>query len=230
MYFYDPDRGRRRRAMVQDQVNRMVNRSDDFIDKAARDLRNRTRGTLAEAMALLSDQEAPDWILEERVRAELGRVARHPRANDISVNQGRVTLSGPILADDVERVLSKAGAVRGVKGVENQLQVYQTAENIPALQDSPSRREAGTEFTQQSWSPSARLLAGVGGGFLTVYGQARRGLIGAVMSLAGLSLLARGVTNMELKRLFGETGHRAVDVSKSINVNAPVERVVDRGK
>jgi uncharacterized membrane protein len=227
MYFYDPDRGRRRRALVRDKVTRTLNQSDEFIDKAAVDLRNRTRGTLAEAMAMLSDEEAPDWILEERVRAELGRVARHPRAIEVSANQGRVTLSGPILGDDVERVLSRVAAVRGVKGVDNQLEVHQQADEIPALQGNPPPREPRMEFAQQNWSPTARLLAGVGGGFLAVYGRARRGLIGTAMSLAGLSLLARGVSNMDLKRLFGGTGRRAVDVTKAININAPVEQVYE---
>jgi uncharacterized membrane protein len=227
MYFYDPDRGRRRRALVRDKVNRMINQSDDFIDKATRDLRNRTRGTLAEATAMLSEREAPDWILEERVRAELGRVARHSRAIEVSASQGSVSLSGPILADDVERVLSRAAAVRGVKGVDNHLDVHQTSADIPALQGNSPLREPRMEFAQENWSPTARLLAGVGGGFLTIYGRARRGLIGTAMSLAGMSLLARGVANMDLQRLFGGTGRRAVDLTKAININAPVERVYE---
>ena len=99
MYFYDPTRGRRRRALVRDQAIRMVNQSDDFIDKAMRDMRNRARGVLAETTALLSDQQAPDWIVEERVRAELGRISRHSSALEVSAEQGRVMLRGPILAN-----------------------------------------------------------------------------------------------------------------------------------
>jgi len=41
-----------------------------------------------------------------------------------------------------------------------------------------------------------------------------------------LALLARAITNIELKRLFGVgVGRRAVDIQKTINIDAPVERV-----
>src|SRR5512146_471930 len=79
MYFFDPQHGERRRMMVRDSANRFVNNLDDSIDMAVQDARNRTRGILSEATARLSDQGAPDWILEERVRANLGRATRHSR-------------------------------------------------------------------------------------------------------------------------------------------------------
>lgn len=47
-----------------------------------------------------------------------------------------------------------------------------------------------------------------------------------VYGTAGLALLARALTNKEMKRLFGiGSGRRAVEVHKTINVNAPVDEV-----
>ena len=77
MYFLDPQHGTRRRTMVIDRANRFVNNIDESIDIAVQDARNRARGVLSEMTARLSDQESPDWILEERVRSNLGRLARH---------------------------------------------------------------------------------------------------------------------------------------------------------
>ena len=77
MYFFDPQHGDRRRAMVRDRANRFVNSIDESVDIAMEDARNRARGVLSEMTARLSDQGAPDWILEERVRSNLGRIVRH---------------------------------------------------------------------------------------------------------------------------------------------------------
>lgn len=227
MYFYDPDRGRRRRAMVRDQAVRMVNQSDDFIDKAARDMRNRARGVMAEGMALISDQRAPDWILEERVRAEMGRIIRHPRLIQVQAFDGGLTLTGPILADEVDQLISRVSKVYGVQSVNNQLDVYQDASDLPGLQGE-GEMMAGMENRPARWSPTARLLAGAGGGLLAAYGRSRRGLIGSGLSLVGLGLLARSVTNFELKRLITtQEGRPVIDVQKVITIHSPVERVYE---
>ena len=80
MYFLDPQHGTRRRTMVVDKANRFVNNLDTSIDTAVQDARNRARGVLSEMTARLSDQgPAPDWILEERVRSNLGRTGHSNR-------------------------------------------------------------------------------------------------------------------------------------------------------
>jgi uncharacterized membrane protein len=162
------------------------------------------------------------------VRAELGRVSRHPGAIEVSSNQRVVTLSGPILASEVDKVLSHITHVRDVRRVDNQLEVHESAQDVPALQGNPPPREPKFELRQENWSPTARLLTGLGGGVLSIYGMSRRGLIGTSLSLLGLGLAARGVTNIELKRLLGlGGGRRAIDVQKAININAPVEEVYE---
>lgn len=232
MYFLDPDRGRRRRAMVRDRTVRLKNQTDDTLEKATRDIRNRMRGAMAEIAAQFRREgDMPDWIIEERVRAELGRVARYSSSISVSANQGRITLSGPILADEVERVVASVAAVRGVKEVDNQLEVHEKAGDIPGLQGNPLPREPRVDIMQENWSPATRVFMAVGGGALALYGLTRRGLIGTAAGLTGLGLAARGVTNIELKRLIGVGGgRRAIDLQKAININAPVERVYEYWK
>ena len=86
MYFLDPQYGNHRRALVRDRANSWVNSMDNFLDGATEDMRNRARGVLAEMSARLSDQGAPDWILEERVRSNLGRLAGHSRGVDVQAD------------------------------------------------------------------------------------------------------------------------------------------------
>ena len=58
MYFFDPARGRRRRALCMDQLTGAANTVKDVVGSKARDLTNRARGTLAEARSALTSGPA----------------------------------------------------------------------------------------------------------------------------------------------------------------------------
>lgn len=227
MYFMDPQQGARRRAMVRDKANRFVNDIDGSLETAVEDARNRARGVLSEMTARLSDQGAPDWILEERVRSNLGRLARHARAVSVRADGGRIHLSGPVLRDDEDAIVKAALRTRGVHGVENQLQVVDSPANIPALQGEPSaQRQPRPDWQQQNWSPATRLLSSVGGSLLTLYGLTRRGVAKPVLSTAGLVLTARGMTNLDTRSLLGLSGgENGIRVNKAINIFAPIDEV-----
>ncbi len=227
MYFLDPQHGDRRRAMVRDKANRFVNDIDNSIDIAVRDARNRARGVLSEMTAKLSDEGAPDWILEERVRSNLGRMAEHARAVTVTADGGRIILSGPVLREDEDAIVKAAMRTRGVHGVENQLQIFDSPESIPSLQSEPSsRRQPVPDWQQSNWSPATRLLSSVGGSLLTLYGLTRRGVAKPVLSTAGLVLTTRGLTNLDTRSLLGlGLGENGIRVNKSINIFAPIDEV-----
>jgi uncharacterized membrane protein len=228
MYFLDPDRGRRRRALVRDQVVRVWTDLRFATEVAEHDLRNRTRGFLAEAMAVVSREGAPDHVLVERVRANIGRVVRNSRAINVHADGGRIALSGPILARDVPAVLLQAASTRGVKHLENNLEVHETPANVPGLQGAEEPMESTFELMQQNWSPATRLLTTLGGGMLFLRGLGRGGITGLLMAAFGSLLGLRGASNMEVSRLLGRGGRGlGIDVQKAINVNAPVEQVYD---
>jgi uncharacterized membrane protein len=213
--------------MVVDRANRFVNDIDESIDKAVEDTRNRARGVLSEMTARLSDQGAPDWVLEERVRSNLGRLARHTRALDVRADGGRIFLSGPVLRGEEDAIVKTAMRTRGVHGVENQLQIFDNPQDIPALQSSTSSQSPTlAQQTQRNWSPSTRLLSSVGGSLLTLYGLTRKGVAKPVLSTAGLVLTARGVTNLDTRSLLGLSGgENGIRANKAINVFAPIDVV-----
>ena len=224
MYFLDPQHGTRRRAMVVDKANRFVNNLDTSLDTAVQDARNRARGVLSEMTARLTDEGmTPDWILEERVRSNLGRIGRPTRTLDIRAENGRIHLAGTILREDEDAIVRAALRTRGVHGVENNLRVVDDPQDIPALQPSSSTM---SQQTQRNWSPATRLLSGVGGSLLTLYGLTRRGVAKPVLSTAGLVLTARGVTNLDTRSLLGlSTGENGIRVNKAINIFAPIDEV-----
>lgn len=226
MYLLDPDRGRRRRALVRDKVIHSMHKTADAIDAASRDLGNRAAGLLYEVRNMLAQEDVSDPVLEARVRSKLGAVVSHPSAIEVRANQGHITLSGPVLAREVENLIFRVSSVQGVTGVENRLEPHETADNVPGLQGGVKREGGRFELMQVNWSPSTRMLMGALGSGLTFYGVKRRGLWGTTLSTLGFGMLLRGLTNQELKRLVGVgAGRRAVDIQKTINIAAPVERV-----
>jgi uncharacterized membrane protein/gas vesicle protein len=234
-YLFDPERGNRRRAMIRDKTVRALNKTGDAVEATARDLQHRLIGTISELRSRITEagEEVSDELaesthkLEARVRAELGMVSAHPGAIEVRVNNGRVTLSGPILAEEVDSVLSALSSVRGVKEVENQLEVHRTAENVPSLQGGTPHQQR-FELMQEHWSPAARTLMGFTGTVLTLYGLRRDGFFRTIVGTVGLGILARSVTNMPMKRIVGVgAGRRAIDVQKTINIAAPAEKVFE---
>jgi uncharacterized membrane protein len=224
MYLLDPERGNRRRALLRDKANRMWHLSGESTARAAEDLRNRTRGLAAEIRGRFTDEEVSDRVIAERVRAKLGRVVSHPRSIEVTASGGKVTLSGLVLAREEERLLNAVAAVRGVREVESQLEVRQSAGDEPGLQDG-TRRESQIDILQRHWSPATRCLAASAGSALAAYGMVRRGVSGMALCTAGAALLARAGTNMEMKRLLGMDGRRGIDLQKTIEIGAPVEEV-----
>jgi uncharacterized membrane protein len=229
MYIFDPDRGKRRRAQVTDKIRHVANKADDAIGKTSRDLANRVSGVVAEAESLFFPRaKASDDVLVARARAKLGRVVSHPSSIEVKAEDGRLTLSGPILAREVEGLLERLNAIRGVAGVENRLEVHEQAGTVSGLQDGRVNLGERGALMQTNWSPTARLFAGAAGGALAVYAGKRRGLIGAAIGPVGLAMLSRALTNLEIKRLVGlEAGPRTIDIEKTINIGAPVEEVFD---
>lgn len=200
MYLLDPDRGRRRRALLRDKGTWAARKTGDCIKVTARDLRNRTQGI---THLHFSSEPVDDRKIAERVRSKLGRVVSHPSAIEVNAQDGAVTLSGPILVEEIPELLACVNDVRGVKQVINNLEAHEQADNHPALQGGRERQGAQFEFFQENWSPAARVLAGAAGASLAAYGGARRGALGAGLGTAGLLLLTRGITNTGIKRLAG---------------------------
>ena len=137
MYIFDPDRGKRRRALVRDKVEAAGNKVSEKAEKMGRDLKNRAYGVVAETKSIFQPDEVTDDVLVDRVRSRLGRIPVHIGSFDVAAKDGVVTLGGQILADELPKVLRAARVVRGVKDIDNQLEAHERAGSVPALQGQP---------------------------------------------------------------------------------------------
>jgi hypothetical protein len=200
-FLLDPQHGRRRRALLRDKMDRGMHETREFADAATLDLRQRARGFAARAKSLRGGQ-APDDVLVERVRAKLGRYSSHPGAITVTALNGRVVLTGDILAEEQERLFDAVRSVRGVEHVDNQLSAYQSAEGVSSLQGGSAPDLERPELLQESWTPGVRLIGGGAGALLLLYALSRGGLTAVGALAAGAALLGRASTNQPLAGLY----------------------------
>lgn len=177
MFLLDPDRGKRRRAMLRDKCVWAARKTREGAGVTARDLRNRTQGLMTEVQSHFSSKPVDDSVLIERVRSKLGRVVSHPRAVNASVQNGRLVLSGPILTTEVPELLACVNRINGVREVVNVLDPHDKPGDHPSLQGGRERMGERSDLFQNTWSPTTRFLVGAG--------------VGA----AGLLLLKHGVSS-----------------------------------
>jgi hypothetical protein len=159
MYLLDPDRGRRRRALLRDKMNRAAHTGVEAVGVAGRDLAHRTTGVAARMKRTLVHEPVDDDVLAERVRAQLGRYVSHPRALEISAAAGVVTLRGPILEGEVPPLLRAVERIPGVREVSPELDEHVTRD-IPALQGGATPAGGWRNMWPGRWSPATRLLTG----------------------------------------------------------------------
>jgi uncharacterized membrane protein len=200
----------------------------DGTGATTRDLLHRAAGTVSAFRSRLRRDNVADEVVVERVRAKLGRVVSHPHAVRVIASGGHVTLSGPILEEEIPRLVRSVRGIRGVRDIINNLEPHDVAGNVPALQGGRDRGEPRADILQRQWAPATRFMVGAGGLALAGYGVRRRDARGALLLSGGLALLIRAGTNLNTRRLLGLGGRRrAVDVQKTMTLDAPIETVFE---
>lgn len=132
-YLFDPDRGRRRRALLRDRLAHARHEIEMTARSGIRHARNRAVGLAHEATSQLLDRDVDDRVLTERVRSEIGRTISNASAIEVSAEHGRVTLSGTVTSAEVQELVRAARSVRGVDHVENRLDVESPSDDAPEL-------------------------------------------------------------------------------------------------
>ena len=218
MYFCDPTRGRARRARVRDLVTHLRAKEKRFVTKAAHDAQHRIRG-LVERTRHAPSADAAYEVIEARVRSQLGRSSSHVGAVEVSVRDHEAWVRGIALMSEANAILRLVKNVPGVRAVHDQLERHATAD-LPALQRALSKRVG-------MWPPSMQLGAIASGVIMTTWGLlAKRGITGALLATAGSALAIRGGLNMRARDLVSlAAGRRAIEVTKTVTVRAPIDRV-----
>jgi hypothetical protein len=124
-YFFDPQNGKRRRAMTRDRVAALFRRAGRKGERAGRAVAAEATGFAAKAQHL-QEEEKPqldDVTLARKVESELFRDEDVPKGRiNINAEYGKVVIRGevdrPELISELEERVRK---IQGVQGVENLL-------------------------------------------------------------------------------------------------------------
>ena len=162
MYLFDPDKGRRRRALIKDRASKASNDMKDFVDKGKRDLAKRGTIVTGRVRSAFTRRKATDDVLAERVRSKMGRYVAHPGAIDVAAAGGTVTLTGSILSHEHDDLIEGISSVPAVRNIIDQLTVFEKAEGISELQGGRERAAEQPYVLQDSWAPGTRLRSGGG--------------------------------------------------------------------
>jgi uncharacterized membrane protein len=227
MYALDPDRGRRRRALARDKATHLWHAEREVFEKGVRDLRHRAEGAAAGIRKRLVTEPVPDRVLEERVRAGIGRHVSHPSSIDVSCLGGLVVLAGPVLTREADRLVRAARHVPGVHEVEDRLERHDHAGDVPGLQ-GPPHPPARPVLLRDTWPPALRVVAGGAGLGLGAYGLARGGAAGLTTTALGGALMLRAAVNKPTSQIFGLSERRGkVLLQKTLTIHAPPEQVFE---
>jgi osmotically-inducible protein OsmY len=122
MFLFDPDNGKRRRALLKDKSARYARKAQETEEALVRQTLHHVQGALATLRGRLTPPEpVDDAVLTERVRAALGHVVPDANAIDVKVRDGCVILKGPVLPEEIGEIVACTERVRGVQQVDNRL-------------------------------------------------------------------------------------------------------------
>jgi uncharacterized membrane protein len=224
MYFFDPGRGKRRRALARDRARHILHVIPRVADKTKRDLSHRTNGLLAE-IGLRSREEVPDRVISDRVRAELGRLVSHPHAVHVWCNAGCVALYGLVLRKELGPLISGVRGVRGVKALTHWLKAIDDPAHVSGLQGGVPRYPSRLDVFQRRWSPATRLLMFVGAGAVSAYGLARRDRLGKILAALGGGAIFRSLANEPFMEFLGLKQAPGILVQDAIHISAPASEL-----
>ncbi|HEU5050017.1 MAG TPA: BON domain-containing protein [Gemmatimonadales bacterium] len=123
MYFLDPGRGARRRAIARDRTRSVLRTGADELERRAEDARNRVSGALSTTRSRFRRETPDDDRLVARVRAELGHHTEQAGHIEVLAENGTVTLRGRIPEEERGELLRAARKVRGVQELRDELEV-----------------------------------------------------------------------------------------------------------
>jgi hypothetical protein len=189
MFLLDPQGGSRRVALARDRARRLMHEAADAAGTGWRDLRHRASGVAAGARHLMHRERVSDRVLEERVRAELGRWVSHPHAISVAAHDGRVLLGGAVLAAEHAHLIRAVEGVRGVTSVDSQVMVYERPDGMPMLQGGIVRSGRRPPWPRgKRHAPATQLLGVSAGAALMAGGALRHGLPGLLLMAAGAAI------------------------------------------
>src|SRR5262249_28334783 len=102
LYFLDRERGKQRREVFSKNAGRLAERAT----KGVADLHHRLQGKAIETWHGLHPDPPSDRVLEQRIRARMGRIVAHPRGIHVVSDRGVITFWGAAENHEIRRLVN----------------------------------------------------------------------------------------------------------------------------
>ncbi len=154
----------------------------------------------------------------------------------MKVRGGDVELSGHVLSNEAQNVVTAVKSVIGVREVENKLEAHDRSEHVSALQGGRQRGGEPSDWMQENWSPATRLVACALGGMAMINCVAKRTLPAALCGTGGFFLTLRALSNRPLiassedigrRRRAGQAGRSSGQMSVGVPAGSNVPQSYD---
>jgi BON domain len=126
-YFFDPSRGKSRRAVARDRGAKLARRLATTLQKRTRFAAGKAEGIYARSRKAVTHPEVAtdDATVEQRIRSEAFRYIDVPgNAIEVEVENGVATLTGAVTSNDlVSDLVESVSKVAGVKEVAAKVRV-----------------------------------------------------------------------------------------------------------
>jgi BON domain len=124
-WYFDPDRGSRRRHITRDRLISTFRRTGNGIGRFSHKLGSDAYGWGQKAMhpGISQDQPANDAALARKVESEIFRSRDVPKGRiNVNAQEGVVVLRGELnRPEEIRELVAAAGRIPGVRAVENLL-------------------------------------------------------------------------------------------------------------
>jgi BON domain len=125
-YFFDPENGRRRRALARDRIPALFRHGTERLERTGRGAAAEAYGVKQKVKHAVKGEEKPqpdDVTLARKVETEIFRDADVPKGQiNVNAENGVVVLRGEVEQTELIKDLEKrTRKVQGVKEVENLL-------------------------------------------------------------------------------------------------------------
>ena len=224
-YFLDRENGRQRRARVVKTTSRLAQAIAEGAELGFRDTQHRLTGMAKHAWFSFRREHLDDRVLVERIRSRMGRILSHPHKIHVASDRGTITLWGQAPEGETHELIHAVQAMHGVREVFDHIEEWEP--ETPRVLDPASFRKARIS-TLLNWNPAQRLVAGVAGSALAIYGYRRRDAVGSALAGIGTGLAAQSVLKHNVHSILSLSEHcPGFELEQTVRVNVPISDLYD---
>lgn len=139
MFLLDPDKGKRRRALIRDQLTHFKHKMTGVINAKTQDARNRGLGLIARSRRVFEADKVSEDALAAKVRRVVQEKVSDPGAIETQVENGRVILSGNILDEELPVLLESVQRLDEVSTIDNRLRIPASTDRSSPMQSETVR-------------------------------------------------------------------------------------------